>query len=153
MSELNRASGEGREHELEQELKREFKREERTERELEKVHELEHQLEQELEEEHKEEEKLESEIEAERPHHHAHYSLVFVLNGEDIDLRVNPEASLSHAVEKALIDSGNSGRKNPSEWELRDAAGKLLDMQRSAKDLGLVSGTRLYLSLRVGAGG
>lgn len=142
-----------REHELEKELEREFKREERTEHELEKVHELEHELEQELQEEHKREEKIEHEIEAERHHHPAPFELVFILNGENIELKVNPEAPLAHAVEKALREGGNSGRKAPSEWELRDAAGKLLDMQKSAKELGLASGTRLYLSLRVGAGG
>ncbi|SRR6266568_216491 len=142
-----------REHELEQELEKDFKREKKTERELEKVHELEHELEEELVEEHKEEEKIEQEIDAERHHHHPRFHLVFILNGEDIRIDVDPDAPLVKAVEKALSESGNSGRKNVSEWELRDAAGTLLDVQRTAKDLSIADGTRLYLSLGVGAGG
>lgn len=139
------------EHELQQELENEFKREEQTERELEKVHDLEHQLEQNLELEHKEEEKVEHELEAERHRHR--FDLVFILNGEDVRIEVDPNAPLRSAVEKALVESGNSGRKDPSEWELRDASGTLLDMQRSARELGLADETRLFLSLRVGAGG
>ena len=142
---------ESREHELQHELETEFKREERTEHELEKVHELEHQLEQEREEEHKEEERIEHKIEAERHHHD--FELVFILNGEDVRVRIDPSCPLVKAVEKALIESGNSGRKNPSEWEVRNSSGALLDMQRSAAELGLESGARLFLSLRVGAGG
>lgn len=52
----------------------------------------------------------------------------------------------------SLSESGNSGRPL-SEWEVRDSAGALLDMTRTVKELGLTNGARLFLSLRVGAGG
>ena len=143
---------EKREHELERELEREHKREETTERELEKVHELERELDKELEEEHRTEEKIEQEIEAERHHHHRFF-LVFIVNGEDFRIDVDPNSPLRRAVEKALVESGNSGRQDPSQWELRDSAGLLLDMQRNAKELRLDDGARLFLSLRVAAGG
>jgi hypothetical protein len=57
------------------------------------------------------------------------------------------------AVEKALAESGNTGRRDPSEWEVRDSAGVLLEMAREIKALGLDDGARLFLSLKVGAGG
>ena len=78
--------------------------------------------------------------------------LIFIINGEDTAVEVNVHPPLHVAVNEALRASGNTGR-DPAEWELRDAGGTLLDMNRSAQEYGLPNGTRLYLSLRVGAGG
>lgn len=80
-------------------------------------------------------------------------TLVFVINGENFPVSTNVEATLINAVEKALKDSGNVGRRDPNEWEVRDANGVLLDLHKKVRDLGLTDGTRLFLSLRVGAGG
>jgi len=78
--------------------------------------------------------------------------LVFIINGVDYPVDVNVEAPLAVAVERALAESGNTGRP-PDEWEVRNAAGVLLDKARTIEDLGLKNGARLFLSLRVGAGG
>lgn len=61
-------------------------------------------------------------------------------------------APLMEAVQRALAESDNTGRP-PDEWEVRDASGVLLENNRTPKELGLLEGTRLFLSLRVGAGG
>lgn len=78
--------------------------------------------------------------------------LIFIINGQDFPVEVNIEAPLREAVQRVLTESGNTGRP-PDEWEVRDTSGILLEKNRSIKDLGLREGTRLFLSLRVGAGG
>jgi hypothetical protein len=84
--------------------------------------------------------------------HHT-ISLVFIINGENFPVEANVEASLIVAVEKALVLSGNTGRRDPREWEVRDSNGILQEVERTVKELGLKDGARLFLSLRVGAGG
>jgi uncharacterized protein DUF2604 len=78
--------------------------------------------------------------------------LVFVINGANFPLEVNKNESLEAAVARALGESGNSGRP-PSEWQVRDSNGVLLETHRHIKDFGFTNGTRLFLSLAVGAGG
>ena len=79
-------------------------------------------------------------------------ALIFIINGENFSVETNINAPLTAAVQRALSESGNSGRPL-TEWEVRDSAGELLDMTRTVRELGLKNGTRLFLSLRVGAGG
>lgn len=79
-------------------------------------------------------------------------TLVFIINGQDYPIEANVHAPLMEAVQRALAKSGNTGRP-PDEWEVRDASGVLLEKNRTPKDLGLLEGVRLFLSLRVGAGG
>ncbi len=78
--------------------------------------------------------------------------IIFIINGQDYPIDASLHAPLMEAVEQALAVSGNTGRA-PDEWEVRDASGVLLEKNRSPKDLGLNDGVRLFLSLRVGAGG
>jgi hypothetical protein len=79
--------------------------------------------------------------------------LVFIINGEDFRVETGVEARLIIAVERALVESGNTGRRDPREWEVRDSSGVLLEVDRTVRELGLKNGTRLFLSLKVGAGG
>ena len=78
--------------------------------------------------------------------------IVFIINGQDYSIESNVNAPLMAAVQRALTESDNTGRP-PEEWEVRDASGVLLEKNRTPKDLGLLEGVRLFLSLRVGAGG
>lgn len=78
--------------------------------------------------------------------------LIFIINGQDFLVEANVQAPLMEAVQRALAESGNTGRP-PDEWEVRDVGGVLLEKHRTPKELGLQSGARLFLSLRVGAGG
>jgi hypothetical protein len=84
--------------------------------------------------------------------HENEIELIFVINGANFKLEVNPNETLGSAVARALAESGNTGRP-PSEWQVRDANGVLLETQRQIKDFNFRSGTRLFLSLAVGAGG
>jgi hypothetical protein len=78
--------------------------------------------------------------------------IIFIINGQDYPIEANVHAPLMEAVQRALAESNNTGR-SPDEWEVRDASGVLLETNRTPKDLGLQDGVRLFLSLRVGAGG
>jgi len=84
---------------------------------------------------------------------HQKITLVFIINGENFSVEANLNAPLLVAVEKALVVSGNTGRRDPREWEVRDSGGVLLEPDRTIKELGLKDGARLFLSLKVGAGG
>lgn len=79
--------------------------------------------------------------------------LVFVVNGEDVVVNANIHAPLAVAAEHALKESQNFGSRSLDQWEVRDAKGVLLEMNRKVGDLGLQDGSRLFLSLRAGAGG
>jgi hypothetical protein len=129
-----------RERELEKELARAHAQEEKIESELEHIEQLEENLDHELQEEH-------------HLHHKRHFFLIFIINGEDFRVKTRLDALLKQAVEQALVESGNTGRRETSEWEVRDSSGVLLEMSREIKDLGLADGSRLFLSLKVGAGG
>ena len=78
--------------------------------------------------------------------------IIFIINGQDYPIEANVHAPLMVAVQHALNESDNKGRP-PEEWEVRDASGVLLETNRTPKELGLSEGVRLFLSLRVGAGG
>jgi hypothetical protein len=128
--------------------------EERLEEELVHVHEEEEKLERELDRARQAEEQIEEELKKDRHQHpKEHFFLVFIINGEDFKVHTNLDDLLRVAVEEALKVSGNTGRRDPSEWEVRNSAGVLLEMAREIRALGLADGARLFLSLKVGAGG
>lgn len=79
-------------------------------------------------------------------------TLVFIVNGVDVTVEANVNAQLAAARNKALELSSNTGRA-PDEWEIHNEAGQLLDASLKVLDLGLADGARLFLNLRVGAGG
>jgi Protein of Unknown function (DUF2604) len=80
------------------------------------------------------------------------YALVFIINGQDFPLHADPRSPLAIAVQRVLSESGNTGRP-PEEWEVRDAGGVLLETNRTPDELKLRNGARLFVSLKVGAGG
>ncbi len=76
----------------------------------------------------------------------------FIINGQDFKVKSKRDLPLSVAVEKALVESANTGRA-PSEWEVRNVDGVLLDQSLTLVELKLKYGVKLFLSLKVGAGG
>ena len=78
--------------------------------------------------------------------------LIFIINGANFSLDTNVNAPLKEAVARALAESGNTGRP-PSEWQVRDTNGVLLEIDRKIADFNFANGTRLFLNLAVGAGG
>ena len=79
-------------------------------------------------------------------------TIAFVINGVTVSIETNTHPPLREAITRALSESGNTGRPS-AEWQVRDANGVLLDPDRRISDFGFSSGTRLFLSLAVGAGG
>ncbi len=79
-------------------------------------------------------------------------SLSVIVNGTTYAIEANVEAPVLVVIEKALIDSGNQGQP-PQNWELRDAAGNLLDPHKKLEDYHLPNGAKLFLSLKAGVGG
>jgi len=51
-----------------------------------------------------------------------------------------------------LTDSNNTGRPM-DEWEIHNDAAQALDPDKKIEDLGLADGARLFLNLKVAAGG
>lgn len=86
------------------------------------------------------------------PHGDHKITLIFVINGANFSVEANVNDPLKAAVQRALQESGNTGRPL-SDWQVRDANGVLVDIDRKIKDLGLTNGARLFLTLAVGAGG
>lgn len=91
------------------------------------------------------------EVERRREHKRS-FTLIFIINGQDYSIQVDTQLPLAIAVQQVLQESGNTGRP-AEEWEVRDSAGALLETSRSPHALGLHNRTRLFLSLKVGAGG
>ena len=89
---------------------------------------------------------------SDKDHKGGHIKLVFIINGQDFLIDADDGAPLLEAVQKALAESGNTGRP-AEEWEVRDVNGVLLESHRTPKALGLHNKARLFLSLKVGAGG
>ena len=84
-------------------------------------------------------------------------TLIFIVNGVDVSIDANIHEPLKVARNKALTDSNNTGRPM-DEWEIHNDAGQALDPDKKIEDLGLedlglVDGARLFLNLKVGAGG
>ena len=67
--------------------------------------------------------------------------VIFIINGANFPLETNVNAPLKEAVARALAESGNTGRP-ASEWQVRDAAGVLLEIDRKIKDFGFTNGVR-----------
>lgn len=79
-------------------------------------------------------------------------SLVFVVNGGEYTIdNINVNQPLSVSVQKALKDSGNTGR-NMDDWQLKwnDIN---LDRNKKVEDYNLPDGAQLFLSLKAGVGG
>lgn len=78
--------------------------------------------------------------------------LCFVINGEDWPLNVDVSQPLSIARDLALKETHNTGRP-PEEFEMRNERGEYMDPRSSAAAYGIEKFQRLYLSIKVGAGG
>ena len=79
-------------------------------------------------------------------------TLIFIINGVDVRIEANLNQPLHVARNKALEESNNTGRPM-DEWEVHNEEGQALDPDIKVEELGLVDGSRLFLNLKVGAGG
>lgn len=78
--------------------------------------------------------------------------IAVIVNGQPVPVEANVKAPLRTVVEHALQKSGNSGQPLEN-WELRDAAGNVLDLSKKVEEYGLTEGVKLFLNLKAGVGG
>ena len=79
-------------------------------------------------------------------------SITVVVNGQPTVVDAIGDAPLGTIIPVALRQTENSGQ--PSEnWELRDAEGNLLDLDKKIEDYGFPEKVRLFLNLKAGVGG
>lgn len=78
--------------------------------------------------------------------------LAIVVNGQPTMVRANRNAPLHTVIPRALEQTGNAGQPQEN-WELRDAAGALLQLDQKIKDFNFPADIRLFLNLKAGVGG
>lgn len=78
--------------------------------------------------------------------------LTIVVNGQPTVVEANPNGPLHTVIPKALEQTGNTGQPVEN-WELRDAAGNLLDGSRKIDTFHFAPGVHLFLNLKAGVGG
>jgi hypothetical protein len=78
--------------------------------------------------------------------------LTIIVNGVPAVIERNANAPLRSLVEKALNDTGNVGQPVDN-WEIRDAAGRVLDLSRKIGEFDFPDDVKLFLSLKAGVGG
>ena len=76
--------------------------------------------------------------------------ILFIVNGEGVPIRIEREAPLAKARDKALAESRNTGRPL-EDWEIREESGAWLEPSCPIEDFNFVPGVRLFLTLHVGA--
>ncbi len=79
-------------------------------------------------------------------------SITVVVNGQPTVVDAFGDALLGTIVPDALRQTENSGQP-PENWELRDADGTLLDLNKKIEDYGFPPKARLFLNLKAGVGG
>lgn len=78
--------------------------------------------------------------------------ITVVVNGQPTVVEANPNAPLRTIIPRALEQTHNVGQP-PEQWELRDAAGNLLDLGKKVEDFGFPAEVTLFLNLKAGVGG
>lgn len=79
-------------------------------------------------------------------------TLTVIVNGVPTEVEQNANAPLKSIIGKALEQTGNQGRPQ-DDWELRDAAGNVLDLDKKIGDYHFPPDTKLFLNLKAGIGG
>lgn len=79
--------------------------------------------------------------------------LTIIVNGTPTVVDANLNAPLRTVIEPALQQTDAAAGQSPDAWELRDASGVALDLDRKIRDLDLGPGDQLFLNLRAGIGG
>ena len=79
-------------------------------------------------------------------------SITVVVSGQPTVVDVIADAPLGTIIPDALHQTENSGQP-PENWELRDADGNLLDLNKKIEDYGFPPKVRLFLNQKAGVGG
>jgi hypothetical protein len=87
----------------------------------------------------------------ENPGGHNLITVKVIVNGTPTDAKTNVNAPLKSVIEKALEQTGNTGRPI-EDWELK-WNGQVLDPNKKGNDYDIPDRAELFLSLRAGQGG
>lgn len=79
-------------------------------------------------------------------------TLQIYVNGTPTNVQANLNQPL-HVVAQHALNQTQQQARQLSEWELRDANGNVLDLNRTVESYGLISGAVLYLQPTVGVQG
>ena len=79
-------------------------------------------------------------------------SITVVVNGQPTVVDAIGDAPLGTIIPDALRQTENSGQPSGN-WELRDAEGNLLDLDKKVEDYGFPEKGRLFLNQKAGVGG
>jgi len=79
-------------------------------------------------------------------------TLTIVVASTPTEVTRNENAPLGSVVQKALEQTKNVGQP-PENWELKDQAGNVLDLNKKIKDFNFPDDVVLFLSLKAGIGG
>ena len=79
-------------------------------------------------------------------------SITVVVSGQPTVVDAVEDDPLGAIIPDALRHTANSGQP-PENWELRDADGNLLDLNKKIGDYGFDEKVRLFLNLKAGVGG
>ena len=79
-------------------------------------------------------------------------ALTVVVNGQPTAVDTPTDVPLGTIIRTALSQTENTGQP-PQNWELRDADGNLLDLDKQIEDYPFTDKTRLFLNLKAGVGG
>ena len=75
-----------------------------------------------------------------------------VVNGQPTTVVAHEEHRLESIIHPALEQTHTTGQP-VSNWEIRDAAGELLDVHREISSFHFAPDVRLFLNLKAGVGG
>lgn len=84
--------------------------------------------------------------------HEQKLAITVVVNGQPTVVEANVHAPLRTIIPKALEQTGNTGQP-ADQWELRDSAGELLDLDKKIEDFHFPANVTLFLNLKAGVGG
>ncbi|MBA2335592.1 MAG: DUF2604 domain-containing protein [Blastocatellia bacterium] len=79
-------------------------------------------------------------------------SLTAVVSGTPTEVTANVNAPLKTIIPEALRETGNNGQP-PDNWDVKDAAGNILDPNKKIGDFGFTDGVTVFLTLKAGIGG
>lgn len=80
------------------------------------------------------------------------FKIKVVVNGQPISMSVRLDTLMQKVVQFALEETGNSGQPKDN-WELRDASGQVIRLDKTIGELDVKPDATFYLNLRAGIGG
>ena len=79
-------------------------------------------------------------------------SLTVIVSGTGTVVEANPKQKIRVIAEKALQETGNTGRPL-SDWTVKTRHGDVLDLDKTVEDYGFKDGDQIVMSLQAGVGG